>query len=990
MTGESLWCALGARCLQTFARATLTGAIVARVVGVMGTSGADLGAFLRGHRSEILDAWTKRARRLPSSAHLSRPRLMDWVPELLDQIAELLDQIERAEARALPEHTAGRHALERLEEGFELAHVVEELALLRESTLQLWRDASHSGSAQELTLNGAIDRAIVASVDRYSSAQNRLLSALDRISKLALTSRGLDALLRALMAALHEETPTIDTASILLCKGDVLTVRASIGLDGELHHGFRLRIGEGFAGKIAAERRPLAIASAATSPLLKSQVIRERGVRAMYGVPLIADGELIGVAHMGSTTAQEFSEIDTLLFRAMVSRATAGIYLHRISDTAEQRARELADSEARWRATFDNAAVGIAHVALDGQWLRVNARYCAILGYSERELQERRWQDLTHPDDLPAALELMTELDRGERPSMVREKRYLRKSGTMVWVQVSVSTVRDAAGAPTYRIAIAQDVTDRHAAEEALRVSEERARLAVETTGIGTFDWNIETGELSWSPRCKGIFGLAPDEELDAERAWELIADEDRAEHEARLRRATDPKGTGLFARDHRVFRRSDGQERWVASRARVFFDGQRRPVRMIGTVLDITEERRREQRARFLAEASAVLASSIDYQATLEHVTRIAVPEVADYCVVDLVDHGALHGPAAVACADSAEDRVRAMRGPHPPRAVEEVVANSEPRLIARLDEQSTREIAHGEELRRLGVRSWMSIPLRAKGRTVGALTFAQTKSGRSFSTADLEVAQELASRAAAAIENAHVHEETKRAVQLREQVLGVVSHDLRNPLGVITIGTAALLHQPGIQADPTLEKQIRIIERNASRMSRLIRDLLDMSSIQAGRLALERHDLPLAPILAEAQEAHEGLARQKGVELTCELDVRDRRILCDRDRLMQVLSNLLGNAIKFCRRGDRVTLRARITDGEVIMTVSDTGPGIAPGDLPHVFDLYWQKGFASKGTGLGLFISKGIVEAHDGRIWAESTEGKGSTFTIALPLSD
>ena len=229
---------------------------------------------------------------------------------------------------------------------------------------------------------------------------------------------------------------------------------------------------------------------------------------------------------------------------------------------------------------------------------------------------------------------------------------------------------------------------------------------------------------------------------------------------------------------------------------------------------------------------------------------------------------------------------------------------------------------------------------------------------------------------------------EEAQHAIRMREEVLAVVSHDLRNPLAAIQMAAALLLLRLG--GDARSRKQVETIHRSATRMEHLLGDLLDMASIQAGRLALERQPEDVTLVLNEVMEVHDPSAREKGLLLLRQCDLGDVRLDCDRDRVLQVLGNLIGNAIKLCQAGDSITITCVPAGLEALFAVSDTGPGIPEAELPHLFEPYWSaQRHAKKGTGLGLYISKGIVEAHGGRLWVESQQGEGATFYFTLPVA-
>jgi signal transduction histidine kinase len=236
-------------------------------------------------------------------------------------------------------------------------------------------------------------------------------------------------------------------------------------------------------------------------------------------------------------------------------------------------------------------------------------------------------------------------------------------------------------------------------------------------------------------------------------------------------------------------------------------------------------------------------------------------------------------------------------------------------------------------------------------------------------------------------AIENARLYRASVHATRLRDQVLGVVAHDLRNPLSTILTQVWALKQDP-LELERRSRKPMEVIERAARRMNRLIEDLLDVALVEAGQLTIERAQLSASGLVVEAVEMQRPLASSSSLELRIEVDPDVPDVLGDRDRLLQVFENLIGNAIKFTNAGGRITAGATSRDEDVVFRVADTGCGIASENLPRVFDRFWQATRAGRrGAGLGLAITKGIVEAHGGRIWVESSAGSGSTFFFAIP---
>jgi signal transduction histidine kinase len=282
--------------------------------------------------------------------------------------------------------------------------------------------------------------------------------------------------------------------------------------------------------------------------------------------------------------------------------------------------------------------------------------------------------------------------------------------------------------------------------------------------------------------------------------------------------------------------------------------------------------------------------------------------------------------------------------------------------------------------------IRSMIVVPLTARGHSIGTMTLITTSSGRTYQAQDLEFARELARGAALAVDNARLYREAHLAIRRREEVLAMVSHDLRNPVGTIFTSASLLLE---MQLPPEAhQRQLQIIRRTARAMDRLIQDLLDASSLESGRFSIDTRPESARALALEATELHANIASARGIELSHDLDGGDLRVQVDHDRVLQVFSNLIGNALKFTPAGGTVTIGCDRAGAMVRFSVRDTGPGIDPDNVPHIFDRFW-KGGEGGGSGLGLFIAKGIVEAHSGRIWAETGHG-GSTFAFTLPVAE
>jgi len=490
----------------------------------------------------------------------------------------------------------------------------------------------------------------------------------------------------------------------------------------------------------------------------------------------------------------------------------------RLAEVANEEVRE---SEERFRLTIDEAPIGMALVALDGRFVRVNRVLCEIVGYSPDELTRLTFQAITHPDDLDTDLALADKLARGEIPRYRLEKRYIRKDGTVVDIMLNSSILCGPGGALHYIVQI-EDISEQKRAEQALRLSEAKFSGIVSIAADAIISVDSDQRMTVFNEGAESIFGYRKSEAI-GQSLDILIPERFRTIH-------------------HQHFAQ---------------FAAAQDAARKMGERIDVFGLRKNGE--EFPAEAS---------------ISKVVVGDITFFSVV----------------------------------------------------------------LRDITVRK----------NTEGAL---------------------------------------RRAVAAREHVLGIVAHDLRNPLSNITqcLALQAAMPQNALLGRKTVE----IISRAATRMNHLIQDLLDVTLLEAGQMKIERERITAANLLLEAVEMQMPLAYSAGVDIRLDVagDVED--VWGGRERLLQVLENLIGNAVKFTKAGGRITVGAARKNDEVLFWVSDTGCGIAPENLPSVFDPFWQATAKSRrlGAGLGLPITKGIVEAHGGRIWVESTPGLGATFFFTIP---
>ena len=405
--------------------------------------------------------------------------------------------------------------------------------------------------------------------------------------------------------------------------------------------------------------------------------------------------------------------------------------------------------------------------------------------------------------------------------------------------------------------------------------------------------------------------------------------------------------------------------------------------------------------RARFLAEVSAALAASFDYHETLSTLARLAVPELADWCVIDVAEEDGTLARVAGAHADPAKEplleRLRqefaperggaspAARALHTGRAVVEDDCGD-----ARLAE-ITRGPEHAALVRSLGCRALMAVPLVARGETLGAMTFARER--RLYGETEAALAEDFAQRAAQSVSNARLYRDAQAAARAKSEFLAVMSHELRTPLNAVT-GYADLL-QAGVAGEVAPEQRALLdrIKESALHLVEVIEEILAFSRMEAGRERVHPERVDLREVVRSAAELLEPLARQKGLDFEVRLPPGPARVETDPVRVQQVLRNLVSNAIKFTERG-AVRIEVVREETHQLVRVTDTGIGIAPEHRERVFEPFWQVEQSARrevgGTGLGLAVARGIADLLGGRLQLESEPGRGSTFTLGLPAAD
>jgi len=669
-------------------------------------------------------------------------------------------------------------------------------------------------------------------------------------------------------------------------------------------------------------------------------------------------------------------------------------------DQAEEKVRH---SEERFRSLMDQAPFSIQVFSPDGRAIRVNRaweelwgrRFEHAEGYNVLQDKSLERRGVLHYIQLgfsglttriPATL---YDLNAGSADSPNHESHFR-------WLSAVIYPIHDTAGCVREVVLIHEDITARKHAEEALRESENRFRQLADTMPQivwsarpdGEIDYlNQRWHELTGLPAKTGIAawlkGMHPDESEIARVRWKQCVQSGQPfEMELRL--------LDCRSRTHR----------WHLIRTVAVHDDADRVVRWFGTGTDVHDRKRDEESLRFLAEASAALASVVDYESTLQKVANLAIPHFADWSAVDVADEGRLRRLAAAHHDPQRIRRTHELMNQYPPDPDGEtgsgaVFRTGEPEMVgeitADLIDRFGGSDRHLNMIHALGLTSYICVPLVVSGNSLGVLTFATAESGRKYTAADLALAKELAHRAAVAIENTQLYQSLRDADRRKDEFLATLAHELRNPLAPIR-NALEILKIPTVNA--TTVRQTRdMMERQVHHLVRLVDDLLDVSRVMRGKIELRKEPIEFAAIIASAVETAQPLIEAQSHRLNVTIAPESLLLNADPVRLAQVVGNLLTNAAKYTEPHGEIRLTAERVDNQAVLRVKDNGIGIASEMLPHIFDLFVQADHAATrsqgGLGIGLTLVKNLVDMHDGLIEAHS-EGlrKGSEFIIRLPI--
>jgi PAS domain S-box-containing protein len=697
-----------------------------------------------------------------------------------------------------------------------------------------------------------------------------------------------------------------------------------------------------------------------------------------------------------------------------------------VIDITERKQAEEALRQALQKLNFhvENSPMAVVEWDRDFRVIRWSAGAERILGWKAEEILGKSLTEIpfVFEEDLEAVAEVCQRLVSGEEPHIFSYNRNYTKDRNVVHCEWYNSSLRDESGRMISVLSLVLNVTERKQAEQEREQLLERERFArseaevaqdqletiFETSPIGLALLDAQQRFIAINEALAEINGLTREQHLGYS-----IPD---------LFGQSDPKLVEVF---HQIYATGNP---FISPNFAVNVPGRsdRRPgyynVYYLPTVnsngqvegilvyvVDVTERVQLECAQRFLSEASAVLASSLDYQTTLERVAQLTVPELADWCTVHMIEEDGAIEQIAVAHIDPAklewayQIRDKYPLNPDDPRAAAYTLRTGQPDLVPEIPDellvQAARDSEHLEILRQVGFRSVMTVPLRTQARILGVISFVSAESGRRYTSADLQLAEELARRASLAIDNAQLYRLAQRdrakaeaANRIKDEFLAVLSHELRSPLNPI-LGWTKLLRTGRLNATKS-EQALETIERNAKLQAQLIEDLLDVSRILQGKMTLNVAPVNLAAMIEAALETVRLAAEAKHIQIQTTFNPISGTVSGDTNRLQQVVWNLLSNAVKFTPSGGRIEVGLEQVGTYAQIQVTDTGKGISPDFLPYVFDYFRQEdGTTTRkfgGLGLGLAIVRHFTELHGGTVEADSLgQNLGATFTIRLPLN-
>ena len=723
-------------------------------------------------------------------------------------------------------------------------------------------------------------------------------------------------------------------------------------------------------------------------------------VGAFLFIPSLHEGRWVAYFGVYTHSPRRWRDDEIAMLQSAAARVWPAIEKARAEAAVRASAEQL-------RVITDAIPGLISSVDAQERYQFVNAAYERWFGLSRAEILGRSIREILPANAYAKIQPYVAAALAGQTVTFENEVTYVDGQKTVLTTYVPY---RQPDGVNSGFYALITDITKRKKAEEALRLSEERLRLATEAGRIGIFDYDIHTGQGEFSPIYRKITHYGPDEPLTME-AWLAHVHPDDRQLVANTQKRAREEGAS-YQYEYRVIW-PDGTLHWVEVGGQVSKDAQGQASRVTGTMRDITERKQTEERLRYLSEISQVLASSLDYATTLQRVADLTVPQLGDWCVIEMPAADGSLELVAVAHVDPAKAewarqlRQRFPPDPNSPVGVYAVLRRGEPEFYPEIPEEALLARAKSDEhraiIKNVGIKSALIVPLKVRDQTLAALTLVWSESNYRYNTADLHFAEEVAQHAAVALDNARLYGEARAAeAKLRllnteleqrvaerteelarsnhdlDQFAYAASHDLKAPLRAID-NLATWVSE---DADPALsalsQEHLDKLRRRVKRMEKLLDDLLAYA--RAGRI---HHPLEVVETGALVQDIIETLMPPPGFTITYADPMPT--LITERVPLEMVMRNLLGNAIKHHDRPNgKVQIDARDLGTHVEFSVSDDGPGIAEQFHNRIFELFQtlRPSNQIEANGMGLAIVKKLVEQYGGTIQVISENDRGITF--------
>lgn len=658
----------------------------------------------------------------------------------------------------------------------------------------------------------------------------------------------------------------------------------------------------------------------------------------------------------------------------------------RLTKKGEQNEIEIFLLTERLKLVLDKASDGIFTADLDGNYLDVNEAGCKLLGFSRDEIVGKNIRHFLPEYEFQKLNKKKQQIK--EREVQLTEWQMKTKSGETIPVEVSDTLLQDGRW-----VGIVRDIKERITYTRNLQNSEKKFRGLLEAAQDAVVIVNSH-GEINFvNHQVLNWFGYE-EGELTGKPIEVLIPDRYSKKHVSLRNGYLENPIARPMGRDLDLFgKRKDGSEFPVNVALSPSESSEGRIVTAV--IRDITENKKHEREINFISQIGSKLTETLDVDLILNHAAELVVPDLCDCCVIRSMDKDGqfratkiVHKyPEKIALMEEYSKAIES--SPEVQNTINELIMKGD--SFVSMGGIRSGVVSLKPEVQKLvektRIHSFIIVPLIAKDSITGTMSFVLDDSHRSFELTDIKFFENIAHRICLSLENAKLYKDAKQAIKMREDVLSIVSHDLKNPLAYITLKTQ-LLNKNKNEFDEKINQFTKSISRATSQMQTLINDLLDFAKLESGTMVLDIESHHVQHLISPLIDIVTTQSAEKNISFDIKIDPDVSDIRCDADRIRQVLSNLLGNALKFTQNGGTLTLEIKKGMDHTLFKVIDNGQGINPDYLEKIFDRFWQVEKTKKqGSGLGLAICKSIVQNHRGKIWAESDEGKGSRFIFTLP---